>query len=154
MKNLYFLLVIVTVGYSCNSSKNAKDERSDLVLKVTTTSDYCGGVAPSDKVLENLKAPKMYAEKEIYVTTESKLNEQIIKLTTDSKGMITTKLEKGTYFVYLPEKSTTKFTTGGNEKACRQWRNKPNGNFYVTDEEHELAVTLHITCSPCGAPRM
>ena len=79
----------------------------------------------------------------------------MIKLTTNSLGIINTSLSKGVYYVFLPDKVSTKYTPGGDERKCREWKNLPNGTFSINkDEKQELALNLNITCSPCGAPRM
>ena len=139
---------------ACSSSKNKEDKKYEVALKFTTTSNYCGGAKPKEKILKVLKTPKPYANKDIMLSTENKLNDSMTTLSVNDDGMVNISLSARTYYIFLPSKMYTNFSAGGNESACKEWKNTPDGTFDIEKGIDEIEIRVHKTCSPCGAPRM
>ena len=146
LSSLFILLL------ACSGSKSGKEKVYEVKLAFSSTSDYCGGAPPNDRILKNLQAPKVYSSKDIMLSTENKLNDTMITLTLDKEGEVATALAARTYYVFLPQKLYTSFSKGGNEEACKSWKNTPNGTFDMEKGIKSLEVKFHITCDPCGTP--
>lgn len=154
MKKLVFLTSLSLIVLACGSSKNKADEKFEVTLKFTTTSDYCNGARPNDRILSELKTPKSYSSKDIMLSTENKQNDSMITLSVDGEGIVNSLLTARTYYIFLPSKIYTTFTAGGNEEACKKWKNTPDGTFDIEKGMEDVEIRVHKTCSPCGAPRM
>ena len=53
MKYILFFLSVVT--FACSSTRSKDEKQTPVTLKITTTSEYCGGAHPTDEILERLK---------------------------------------------------------------------------------------------------
>jgi hypothetical protein len=167
MKNRTMLNTILTIAITasmlgCASQKNATatSETSSAMkvsLSVTISSDYCGGAAPSDEMIAELKQPKQFSNQKCYITTSKaskELPSDMTLLTSSASGTIEASLETGTYFVYLAEKISAKHNTKDRSATeCMQWKTTPNGSFTVGSDKR-IAFNLHKTCNGCAAPRM
>ena len=156
MFNSIFSAVITLSMISCASQNNStsQDGANEVNLIVTMTSNYCGGAAPPEELLEGLKVPKKFSNQNIFLSTEKGLQENMQELTTSAAGNIKTSLKKGTYYIFLPQKISMKHTSKDrSEKECTEWKNTPNGTF-VVGESNNIAFNIHKTCDACGAMRM
>lgn len=153
MKKLILLLPL-SIILACNSSKKPEDDKNEVTLTFTSTSDYCGGAKPNDKIINDLLTPKSYSDKDIMLSTDNKLNDSMITLSVNAEGKVTTKLDARTYYIFLPSKVYSNFSAGGDETACKNWKNSPDGTFDVEKGNTEVEIKLHKNCSPCGARRM
>lgn len=154
MKNFTILIALVLIATSCGSSKNKIEKNVEVKFKVTTTSDYCGGVPPNDRILKDLKTPTLYINKDIYISKESILNDSMTQLSVDENGKASTSLSLGTYYVFLPNKVNSQLTAKENEVTCKKWKNKPNATFDIEDNSENITIHVHKTCNPCGVARM
>lgn len=154
MKNIAIFIILLSISISCNTSKVKKEQIIEVNLVVTSTSDYCGGVPPNDKMLENLKMPKTYGNKELFISRDSVLTDAIIQLSLDEIGKTTASLSLGMYYVFFPNKVTAQLTSKENEVPCKRWKNEPNGTFFIETSSADVEVLLHMTCDPCGEARM
>ncbi len=169
MKNKTILNLLLTVFASASilacaskktgASQNVKNAVSqpgkiDISLNVSFTSNYCGGAAPSDEMLEKLKIPKKFSNQNFFISTKEGLEENMREVTTSVAGVATAPLEKGTYYVFLPQKVSMKHTSKDrSEEECKKWKNTPNATFTVGDQSN-VSFTIHKTCDRCGALRM
>lgn len=159
--NLSLIAFISASIFACASQKNGaskdvttKNEKIDVTLNVTLTSNYCGGAAPSDDMIAKLKEPKKFSNKSFYISSKKGLQEDMKELKTSVDGVISTTLANGTYFIFLPEKKTTKHSgKDRSESDCDKWKNTPNGTFTVS-ENNSISLNIHKTCDGCGALRM
>lgn len=154
MKNIAILIAVVLIAASCSSSKKYVEKTIEVNFEVTITSDYCGGVPPNDRILEEIKTPKPYINKDVFISKDSILNDSMIQLSIDEKGKVTTSLSLGTYYVFLPSKVNSQLTVQENEVPCKKWKNKPNGTFDIGSKSEIVTIHVHKTCDPCGAARM
>jgi len=151
--------IITLLLSSCSSSKNStsasdNSQKTDEIINLTIeyTSNYCGGANPPDELLERLKIPKAYANMDIYISKESNIN-NVIKITADANGKVTTSLSDGKYYLFMPEKIAAKSTNERDEKGCITWKNTPNGDFSISNGSKEVVVTIKKTCDACGPLR-
>ncbi len=75
---------------------------------VTHTSDYCGGVPPSEGLLELMHKPKPLAEAKVFFRSGKTNNEKqriAAAVTCDEQGRFSVQLPKGSYCVVLEEKA-------------------------------------------------
>jgi len=159
--NLSLIVFISASIISCASQKNdtskdeaAKNDKMDVTLNVTLTSNYCGGAAPSDEMIAKLKEPKKFSNKSFYISNVGGLQEGMKEVKTSTAGIVSTSLTKGTYFIFLPEKMTAKHSgKDRSESDCKKWKNTPNGTFTISDD-NSISFNIHKTCDGCGALRM
>lgn len=94
--------------------------RTQVVMQFSVTQSYCGGAAPTEGVLNDLKNKPPFAFKTIYVYKGDKC---IDSLTTDSIGTIRKKFKKGKYNLLLPYKHFKTVPFGENKEfdmTCMQ----------------------------------
>lgn len=163
---ILFSIVMTASILSCAKQKNGtsqngtsqneapKDEKMDVILNITITSDYCGGAAPSDQILDQLKQQRKFSNQKFYISTIQGLQDDMKEMTTSAIGNTTVPLSQGTYYVFLPKKISAKVANKTtSQKQCDQWRNTPNGSFTVSDN-NSVSFNIHKSCDPCGALRM
>jgi len=153
MFNAIFSAVIMVSVLGCTTQKNGTSNSSaiEVNLNVTITSNYCGGAAPSDKMVEGLKAPKKFSNQNFHISTKKGLEENMKEVKTSAAGNLKTSLNKGTYYVFLPQKISAKHSSKDrSEKECIDWKNTPNGTFVVSDDSN-VSFNIHKTCDACGA---
>lgn len=169
MLNTILSVVMTASMLACANQKNGtsasvdavdtvdKESSMNVSLSITISSDYCGGAAPSEKVISKLNEPKQFTNQKLYITTTKPskiLPEDMTQLTSSTSGTIDTSLEKGTYFVFLPEKVSAKLASKDrSESDCIKWKNTPNGTFTVGSDKN-ISFNIHKTCDGCGALRM
>ncbi|MGE0567341.1 MAG: hypothetical protein AB7O73_05275 [Bacteroidia bacterium] len=119
LNKLFYFLVLVFIGImdvSCHSKKqNAKEINQSKITftvsgKITKTSTYCGGAAPSPEILKSYRTPQPYVGKELFIKKgdTNNLKEPIlIKIAADSEGKFQFDLPDGNY-VLLQKEQTEK----------------------------------------------
>ena len=157
-KSHLFLVLFAIALAACSTTKNTATVDGDtspsleeLVLNIKFTSNYCGGAPPPDDLIQRLRTPKNLASEDIYISTQNKLNDDLIKVKTDANGKLTTSLEVGTYFLYLPNKVNATLKKSGDATRCKEWKNKPNGEFTVSKGTSDIEIAIVKTCDSCGA---
>lgn len=151
--------VAVLIG-ACSTTKNTASATinnpvdAEVTVSIQYTSNYCGGAPPPDELIKRLRTPKKYADQEIHLSKEDKLNDDMKKYNTNANGELTTNLDAGTYYLFMPEKISSELTKGGDSEQCKKWKNTPNGKFTIVAGTSEVAVSITKTCERCGALRM
>jgi len=141
-------------GTSSTVDTADKESSMNVSLTITITSNYCGGVAPSEEMVANLKKPKPFSNKKFYISSKKALQDDMMEMTTSASGAISTPMEEGTYYVFLPEKVSAKQSgKDRSESECNKWKNTPNGTFTVGSDKN-ISFNIHKTCDGCGALRM
>ena len=80
---------------------SVKAQTKTVKLKFVETRSYCGGAAPTQEMVEELKIKKPFAYQSIYVYSKGKC---VDSLRTDSAGRVNKKMKAGKYDLYLPWK--------------------------------------------------
>ena len=161
MLNTLFSIVMTVSILSCASQKNGtsqndakKDTNMDVSLRVTITSNYCGGAAPSEEMVSDLKVPKKFVNQKFHISSIEGLQDDMKEVNTSAAGTASVSLVKGTYYVFLPQKVSAKHSSKDrSEVECKKWKNTPNGTFTV-GENNSISFNIHRTCDGCGALRM
>ena len=116
--------------------------------KVTQSSAYCGGMRPSEEMLNELTKSKPYAGKIFYVK-KGKSNDAkqkiLMKIVLDSSGHFSFHLPPGNYVLLLAEqlkpidfKALSKLTNITYDKTCvQQWWQKAYLNLEIKDKNIE-----------------
>lgn len=109
--------------------------RKQVVMQFSITQSYCGGAAPTEGVLNNLKNKPPFAFKTIYVHKGEKC---IDSLKTDSLGSVAKKFRKGKYNLFLPYKHFKTVPFGENKEF----------DMVCMEKEWKVAdATLEVNCS-------
>lgn len=99
---------IISGIVACSACKTTRDvESSNTPLfevsgTVYVTSDYCGGAHPNETILQNLKTPKPYEGKKLFIrdTDSNDFSSPVVySLTTDQDGRFTCSLPEGKYCI-------------------------------------------------------
>ena len=75
---------------SCSSTKKWTS------VQVEFYQDYCGGARPSEDMIAEYEKPKILANEELYLISES---DKALKIKTDEQGLLKAKLSEGKYRV-------------------------------------------------------
>lgn len=160
-KQSILLLVTALLFTACSTTKNSaqtnntdSSSNDEITLKIEYTSNYCGGANPPDELIQKLKTPKKYSEMEIYLSRKDNLSGDLTKLKTDENGEVSTSLNTGTYYLFMPEKKNIELKEGGEAESCEKWKNTPNGEFTVKLDSNEVAISITKTCDTCGPKRL
>lgn len=154
---LPFALISCMYLSSCSPSNQKIDKVSVTVnIKVSKSSDYCGGANPGQEMIDELKQPKSMVTQELFLLAENSQSlSEVITLTTDKSGEVNTELATGTYEVFLKEKWNYKarnVTSPGKNRFCDEWKAKGNGRLMIKTDIQEYQLNLHNTCNPCESP--
>lgn len=150
--------------------KMAKDNNRVYTVtgSIYLTSDYCGGANPPEELLENLKTPKPYQGKKIYLRAGNTNNfEQPIlySIITDTAGKFILLLPKGDYCIVDEYRTTAGYTDSlfvdkvPNLKmtdpwCIKQWCNECLIQFKIDNKNLSIEpITIHQQCfRPDGVP--
>jgi hypothetical protein len=131
-------------------------QKANVFLYFSTTSDYCGGAAPYEGLLEELATPKPQASTTYYII-KGKLNyknAKVIKtITTNDSGKVKLNLPPGTYSIitktqksaFKKEKNTENVIW---DNTCRYnaWRS-PVRTFTIKNKSIvDEKINTHINC--------
>lgn len=138
------------------TSLYSQEKKVTIKGKLTQTSNYCGGAAPSDEMLMEYATPKPYAFKTLYVR-KGDVNDLkkpiVMKFRSDANGMFSFQLPAGVYSIIqenqAEELDLKKIPTGhylvANEKCLKEWWAKPLYLLKVT-EDKEIEINFHHPC--------
>ncbi len=118
MKHLLFNFIMVLISFT-----NAFAQNTNITIEFTQTSDYCGGAAPSEEMLEELKTPQPMGRIIFYIVKGSKHSYKAYKrVLTSEMGDVELSLPKGKYAIFS-EKQMKKFVKL-NDSETQLWDNK------------------------------
>lgn len=111
---LFLLVVVAMLGLS------AKQKVKKLTVSgtITQTSDYCGGAAPSEAMLQMLRTPQALEGKKIFVRKGNVNNASkkvLAETVSDANGNFKLELPAGVYCIVFEDKSTD-FKSPQNDK--------------------------------------
>lgn len=106
MKN-FILLFIISISLACKVNSKSKNAEEVVINgQVTQTKDFCGGMRPTDELVNNLRTPKPFANKVIYIKIGDVNTERgpvVQKFTTDENGKFSVKLKVGTTYCFVED---------------------------------------------------
>jgi hypothetical protein len=85
------LIIFLFSGFICFSQKKT------IILKITYTEPYCGGVRPSKEMEAESKKAKPYVNKTIVIVSQTGKTDSV---RTNSAGALKLKLKPGTYSLF------------------------------------------------------
>ena len=150
------LCVMANVIYSQTSKK--KTVLFNIRGKVTHTSSYCGGAAPSEEILAEYSKAKPYAGKTFYIrkgNTNTLKSKVILSFKADEKGNFSFQLPPGVYSIIqeaqVKEVNAKDYNKNGNfqaDAAClKNWWLKPYYILEIKDNDvSELHFKFHHQC--------
>lgn len=158
MKTTFILLFSLTI-WGLFTGFGGKD----ILVKgnIMHTRTYCGGAAPSEDMIDNMKKEIPFANHKFVIKkgTGDLASQTVFKeISTDEKGNFSIALPKGTYSVFIIEK-TQDYEKGmmaqfGRSEGCKKWKNAPD--FVITVTKKIKAVQtfkMHLGCNGCTPPR-
>jgi hypothetical protein len=172
MKKILFLLFLPMLAQA-QMSKKTLIRKYQISFSITQTSDWCGGMRPTDDMLKEFSSPKPFPNKWIYIKKNRKGKSQIDIPILDSfesneQGEIACKLPEGNYqiveswnkdsAVYLATLERYKIATEFNDtidKACfDKVFNQPYFLFQVSKSfkiKRKHVLNFHKTCNYSGS---
>lgn len=97
---IFFLLMLPLITFA----KKKSSAYQWVTIQVTQTSSYCGGAAPSEEILQELKKPSPFPRKMIYLKLGTKNTSKLPILDsaiTDELGRVKFKIKKGSNYCVL-----------------------------------------------------
>lgn len=161
--------------FSCadlkNSAENAADNavniwegKQTLTVTMQKHRPYCGGAAPNKDQVNGFTEPLAEAVFYIYKDERPKSIKDMVRVTTDEKGIFSIDLKDGTYSIISEDKALSldefikkKKVEGQyyqySDNACFEtWRNTPEITIELSNPSEE-AVTISHRCytgdNPC-----
>jgi hypothetical protein len=133
-KVVFLFLVFSPFLIACQSIK--KVTVFSVSGNITQTFAYCGGMAPSPEIMEEMNRPQVYSKKVLFVrrgNTNTLKKEIVLKFISDSLGNFSFKLRPGIYSVIEAEQvkrlNPSALNTGQLtqiDTAClKEWWKKP-----------------------------
>lgn len=136
-----------------------EDKKMTISGQVIVTEDYCGGAAPPDELVENLRKPHPYANAELFIRSTAKVkgSTTIGKIRTSENGKFSIDLPVGKYAVVTNSKLSILGLSLTNPEAkmssCTEWLEKPDFILEVaTDAKNVNIYKFHVSCNPCLPP--
>jgi hypothetical protein len=154
------LLATIITLCTCYHS-NAQAKKYSVKIKATTTSNYCGGAAPSDDMVEKLKTPRGINGTTFYIISGSanKANRKIIdSFITDDLGEANIKLRAGTFAIITSEqkasfknKTNDDYQTWDNACLLKRWQTPQV--IFKSAAKKNISFNIEKPCQwsmPCG----
>ena len=125
------------------------------------TRTYCGGAAPSEDMIDNMKKAIPFANHKFVIkksTTDANATTILKEFSTDEKGNFSVSLLKGSYVVFIQEK-TQDYEKGmmaqfGRSENCKKWKNTADFTLNVGKKIKTVQTfNMHLTCNGCTPPR-
>jgi hypothetical protein len=158
MKNLYLFLLVVATLHSFAAKK-----KYAVAGTITQTADYCGGIAPSEAMLQMLRSPQPLEGKKIFVRkgNANYASKKIIAETaSDADGNFKLHLRPGVYCIVFEDKlSPLNIPQNDNHttwnKACMKTAHSKCEYTFTLKKEPLAAIKInyHKHCSfkaPCS----
>lgn len=147
--------LIACLFSACTPTKsmNTTENVISSSVKVSQTSDYCGGAPPPEELLERLKTPKPFVNQTLYLFDNQQRSGEAILVKTNGSGQFTFEAEEGIYYVYLKDKMKRDPADEKN-KGCKDWLLRPYTEFEINRMATEIEIHIHQQCNPCLPPRM
>ena len=156
MKN-FLVISIILFGLASCSTKLAK---RSIDLKIQYTSDYCGGAAPPEELINNLRKPKPFTGK-MFIHQDLQRNDDGIEVTFVEGVAKISGLVEGDYYLYKEAKvNMDSFYRNVvvdmpmvDPNCLYAWQNTTLAKFSVDKKTKSVSDTLNFECNPCEPPQ-
>ncbi len=135
-------------------------QHETINFEIQATEDYCGGAAPPEELINELRTPKPYTGK-IYVHNTSDRTDEGVSLDVLEGKASASGFVEGTYHLFLYKKYVP--TSSGSNKESISPFNTPEcqkdkslkslGSFEVARDTKTISKQIHVMCDPCMEPR-
>lgn len=149
---LFFLLAT----FCLSAQRTSKGSLMTVKGKVTTTADYCGGAAPSEEMLDELRKPKPAVRKLIFVkygVSNDEKTRVVKRIMTDERGEFQVQLKKGFDYQFVEEWKAMPFKVPENtewttwDAACLKKRYQtPDAVLRKKQRNQLVSINYHQPC--------
>lgn len=168
---IFISLLAASSQSACTKKNNLTNESKEvrtIEIFVTKTGAWCGGMRPTEDMMQEIKSPKPLRQNTFYIKkgTVNSTNAPIFKtVTTDTAGLIQIDLPEGDYIIVNEDKKdkntydayVTRASKGFggyknfNLECYEEWFSKPDGLLHVSDSSLTFKVNYSKRCwySPC-----
>ncbi|MFN3404112.1 MAG: prealbumin-like fold domain-containing protein [Cytophagaceae bacterium] len=167
-----FYLLLISCSFLLFLNCLQKQKKYIVKGRVTFTSSYCGGAAPTDEILELHQRQQPLANKTLYIRQgkENNTAKKIIStIITDSKGEFQISLPPGNYVVVDDRKrdknlfnqilkdhsQETEYYYKTDIVCLQDWIKTPDATFCITGKEKSflpVEINYHLPCSWGSVP--
>lgn len=109
---------------------------------------YCGGAAPSEEMMEEMRKPKIFKGQLYFVKDKIKT-----KITTDANGHFSCTLPTGKYKIYLAQNRRGPESFWYDENLDGKWWAQQVFSNVEIKNSGEIKFVLDFTCSPTNRKR-
>lgn len=160
MKILFLSILALSLsGY--NSDYFIEDNSQRVHIELTQTSSYCGGMAPTPEMMERYRTP--VPKSGLYYLKKGHINSfdaEVLKVISSTDGTIDLNLPPGDYLIVDDRKKDkaiykkhlenglnySKYYHGFSEECLKDWFEKPDVLFTVTDSALNISRNYHTPC--------
>jgi len=151
-QNITLDTIFVKADAINNDSSQKVSKLKNISIGVVFTNSYCGGVRPSQEILEECKKEFPLINSTILFQDINDKNKSI-KATTDSSGIAIVPLKSGVYNYFMTA-SYSKTMNCAFTSTCDIWLKKCFGQVTIVKGETDgYKIAYNFGCNPCLPPR-
>ena len=155
MKKILIALVVTSSLFACKSTKRHKAVKFEIAI----TSDYCGGAAPPEEMIEEMRTPKPYTGV-LYIHKSQNREDAGIELTFEKGSATANGLVPGQHYAFLDKKMDLENESAMNELASQgtdigcliELNFSPMFTFQIEESTKIITDKMHKICNPCIPP--
>lgn len=154
MKNVLITGLALLIISSCKNNTQQLSSES-IKFQISSVSDYCGGAAPTDEVMQELQTPKPYeAVLYIHAATDARREGQFLELELRKGFASTVSLAAGDYVAYnKPVYQIDSSQSDWGAEMCKYEQSfMPLFNFKINGPSELVTDTCMLQCDPCVPP--
>ncbi|MBO6516930.1 MAG: hypothetical protein JJ975_10305 [Bacteroidia bacterium] len=146
-------LIIAAVLFGVLSAEKCDTDVSvySVKLRLTETSTYCGGAAPPDDLIRELRTPKPFRGNQPLYLLDS--NEVCIDSIHPSGQDSTYQLNlpAGNWTIRYKQKIAENHGKTERERCLHDWKHRKLAEFQIL-QDTAITVNIHKDCNPCYPP--
>lgn len=156
-------LLLIALVAACRAPQEMQqpNQPTGLTIRATYTGSYCGGMAPTDEMLENARQQRPYPNKVFIIEADDERKKQYT-VTTDQEGIARVALPYGSYRIksdihfnekLLEELKANKNYHVWNEACIQKWQQDGYSSFVYDEPKTSVQFNIHRECFlPEGMP--
>ncbi len=118
-------------------------------ITFTQTKSYCGGAAPADFLIRELRTPRPIKDRKLYLFNANEVC--VDSFINPGDSTFVKDLAEGQWSVRLVDQLQINDRTTKREKCLIDWNQRKLASWSITGDT-TMTVNLHFSCNPCYPP--
>lgn len=147
--NIMRTVLLLTTLFLVSTAQKCNTETHQTEITFTQTKSYCGGAAPSDFLIRELRTPHPIEDRKLYL-----FNENLICVDSFIKPGDSTFLKDiptGKWSIRLVDNMVMNEGKTERERCVINWKQRSLANFDIQNDT-SMTLNLHFSCNPCYPP--